>query len=104
MTMFAFDSIVQLVATMPPLVCMIRDTELLYTKKLTAQEKELGPGRLKRTLRGFIKKFKPGERILFVGISSQPYRARIKQLLHVYNRIILFSRPNYGSRRSMFVS
>jgi hypothetical protein len=85
---------------MPPVLCMIRDTELLFSKKLTPQEKELEPGRLRRPIRRFIKKIKPGERIMFIGLSSQPYRARIKQLLQIYERIILFPSPNYGSRRS----
>jgi len=79
---------------------MIRDTELLFSKKLTPQEKEFQPRRFKRIIRKFIKRIKPGERSMFIGLSSQPYRARIKQLLQIYKHIILFSRPNYGSRRS----
>ncbi len=85
---------------MPPVLCMIRDTELLFAKKLTAQEKEFEPRRFRRIIRKFIKKIKPGERIMFIGLSSQPYRARIKALLQIYKHIILFPRPNYGSRRS----
>jgi hypothetical protein len=80
---------------MPPILCIIRDTELIFSKKLTPQEKEF-----KRIIRKFIKKIKPGERIMFIGLSSQPYRARIKPLLQIYKYIILFPRPNYGSRRS----
>ncbi len=85
---------------MPPILCIIRDTELLFSKKLTPQEKEFKPRRFKRIIRKFIKKIKPGERIMFIGLSSQPYRARIKPLLQIYKYIILFPRPNYGSRRS----
>ena len=96
----ACRSLVQLAVTMAPILCMIRDTELLFAKKLTAQEKQLGPGRLKRMVRKFLKKIRPGERIMFVGISSQPYRARAKPLQQIYERLILFPRPNYGSRRS----
>jgi hypothetical protein len=79
---------------------MIRDTDLLFSKKLTTQEKEFEPRRLRRIIRKFIKKIKPGERIMFVGLSAQPYRARIKLLLQIYEHMILFPRPNYGSRRS----
>jgi hypothetical protein len=85
---------------MPPVLCIIRDTELLFSKKLTSQEKEFEPRRFRRIIRKFIKKIKPGERIMFIGLSSQPYRARIKPLLQIYKYIILFQRPNYGSRRS----
>src|SRR4051812_17768477 len=85
---------------MPPVLCIVRDTELLFSKKLTPQEKEFQPRRLQRIIRKFIKKSKPSERIMFIGISSQPYRARIKPLLQVYKHIILFPQPNYGSRRS----
>jgi len=85
---------------MPPILCIIRDTELLFSKKLTSQEKEFEPRRFRRIIRKFIKKIKPGERIMFIGLSSQPYRARIKPLLQIYKYIILFPRPNYGSRRS----
>jgi hypothetical protein len=85
---------------MSPILCMIRDTELLFSKKLTPQEKEFKPLRFRRIIRKFIKKIKPGERIMFIGLSSQPYRARIKLLLQIYEHIILFPRPNYGSRRS----
>ncbi len=89
---------------MPPILCMIRDTEILFSKKLSTQEKEFEPRRLRRILRKFIKKIKPGERIMFIGLSSQPYRARIKPLLQIYQHIILFPRPNYGSRRSKNIS
>lgn len=85
---------------MPPVLCMIRDTELLFSKKLTQQEKSLQPTRFKRLIQKFIKKIKPGQRIMFIGLSSRPYRARIKPLLRIYEHIILFPRPNYGSRRS----
>jgi len=85
---------------MSPILCMIRDTELLFSKKLTPQEKEFQPRRFKRIIRKFIKRIKPGERIMFIGLSSQPYRARIKLLLQIYEHIILFPKPNYGSRRS----
>ncbi|CAF2359008.1 unnamed protein product [Rotaria sp. Silwood2] len=87
---------------MPPVLCMIRDTELLFSKKLTPQEKAFEPSRFRRIIRKFIKKMKPGQRIMFIGMSSQPYRARIKQLLQIYEHIILFPRPNYGSRRKIF--
>lgn len=85
---------------MPPVLCLIRDTELLFAKKLNSQEKECQPRRLQRLIRRFMKKFKPGERIMFIGLSNQPYRARIKSLLQIFKSIILFPRPNYGSRRS----
>ena len=85
---------------MSPVLCMIRDTELLFSKKLSAQEREYQPRRLQRMVRKFIKKIKPGERIMFIGLSSQPYRARIKPFLQIYKHVILFPRPNYGSRRS----
>ncbi|CAF1118521.1 unnamed protein product [Adineta steineri] len=97
-----FAMIKRLVLTMSPILCMIRDTELLFSKKLTLQEKEYEPKRFKRIMHKFIRKIKPGERIMFIGLSSQPYRARIKQLLKVYEHIILFTKPNYGSRRKIF--
>ncbi|CAF1409946.1 unnamed protein product, partial [Didymodactylos carnosus] len=71
-------------------------------KVLLAMVKRLSPVRLKRKIRAFMKKFKSGERVMLVGTSSQPYRARLKQLLQVYERIILFPRPNYGSRRKIW--
>lgn len=85
---------------MPPILCMIRDTEVIFSKKLTAQEKTFELRRLNRMMRKFINKIKPGQRIMFIGLSSQPYRARMKQFLQIYQHIILFPRPNYGSRRS----
>ncbi|CAF3354324.1 unnamed protein product [Rotaria sp. Silwood1] len=87
---------------MPPVLCMIRDTEVLFSKKLTPQEKAFEPSRFRRTIGKFIKKIKPGQRIMFIGTSCQPYRARIKPLLQIYEHIILFPRPNYGSRRKIF--
>ena len=85
---------------MPPVLCMIHNTEFIFAKKLTPQEKELEPRRFRRAVRKFIKKIKPGERIMFVGISSRPHRALMKQVSQFYEHIILFPRPNYGSRRS----
>ncbi|CAF0797232.1 unnamed protein product [Rotaria sp. Silwood1] len=97
-----FAMIKRLVLTMPPVLCMIRDTEVLFSKKLTPQEKAFEPSRFRRTIGKFIKKIKPGQRIMFIGTSCQPYRARIKPLLQIYEHIILFPRPNYGSRRKIF--
>lgn len=85
---------------MSPVICMIRDTELLFSKKLSVQEKQSEPKRFKRLVRQFIRRIKPGERLLFVGMSAQPYRARIKALSQIYEHVILFPKPNYGSRRS----
>lgn len=89
---------------MSPILCLIRDTELLFSKRLTLQEKEFQPRRFRGIIRKFIKKLKSGERIMFIGLSNQPYRARIKPLLQIYKHIILFPRPNYGSRRSKIYS
>jgi hypothetical protein len=89
---------------MAPVICIVRDTELLFSKKLSSQEKEYQPRRLRGIMRKFIKRIKPGERIMFVGLSSQPYRARMKPLLQIFKHIILFPRPNYGSRRSKTLS
>lgn len=86
---------------MPPVICLVHDAELLFSKKLSSQEKEYQPRRLHKYLRQFAKKIKPGERILFVGLSSQVYRARIKPLFQIFKQFILFPRPNYGSRRSI---
>ncbi|CAF0994003.1 unnamed protein product [Adineta ricciae] len=94
-----FAMIKRLVLTMSPILCMIRDTELLFSKKLTQQEKQYEPKRFKRLIQRFIKRIKPGERIMFIGLSSQPYRARIKPLFQIYQNIVLFPKPNYGSRR-----
>ncbi|CAM4771441.1 unnamed protein product [Rotaria magnacalcarata] len=97
-----FAMVKRLVLMMPPVLCMIRDMEVIFSKKLTKQEKAIEPSRYKRALRKFLKSIKPGQRIMFVGLSSQPYRARIKQFLQIYQHIILFPRPNYGSRRKIF--
>ena len=85
---------------MAPVICLVRDVEILFSKKLSLQEREYQPRRLRGIMRKFLKKLKPGERIMFVGLSSQPYRARMKPLLQIFKQIILFPRPNYGSRRS----
>jgi hypothetical protein len=85
---------------MAPVICLVHDTEILFSKKLSSQEREYQPRLFRGIMRKFIKKLKPGERIMFVGLSSQPYRARIKPLLQIFKQIILFPRPNYGSRRS----
>ncbi|CAF3283444.1 unnamed protein product [Rotaria socialis] len=97
-----FAMVKQLALMMPPVLCMIRDMEVIFSKKLTTQEKAIEPSRYKRAVRKFIKSIKPGQRIMLVGLSSQPYRARIKQFLQIYQHIILFPRPNYGSRRKIF--
>ncbi|UJR26060.1 hypothetical protein I4U23_007406 [Adineta vaga] len=96
-----FAMIKRLASTISPILCMIRDTEILFSKKLTPQEKQYQSKRFKRVLQRFIKKLKPGERIMCIGLSSQPYRARIKPLLKIYEHIILFPKPNYGSRRKI---
>lgn len=85
---------------MAPVLCIIHDAELFFAKKLTADEKQLEVARHKRLMRRFIKKIQPGERLMFIGLTSQPYRARVKPLLQIYQFIILFPKPNYGSRRS----
>jgi hypothetical protein len=89
-----------MISFMGPVLCLIRQTEILFAKKLTDEEKALGLKEYRTFVRRLSKSIRPGERMMIIGLSSQPYRARVKAFVNFYPRIILFPRPNYGSRRS----
>lgn len=51
-----------------------------------------------KALPKWLKTIKPGDRVLLVGISHEPYQATVKPMLKIFSRVILLPKPEYGSR------
>ncbi len=56
------------------------------------------PKRLGKALPKWLKLIKPGDRVLLVGISHEPYQGTVKPMLKAFSRVILLPRPEYGTR------
>ncbi|CAF4688221.1 unnamed protein product [Rotaria sp. Silwood1] len=81
-----------------PTVIFINDCEKLFKKKLKPEEKQFEPKRLAKALPKWLKTIKPGDRVLLVGISHEPYQGVVKPMMKAFQRVILLPRPEYGTR------
>ena len=77
---------------------MQRDAELGFMKKPPKGDKR-DPKRLKKDLPKFMKSLAPGERIMFLGATDQPWVADMGMLNQVFTRFIRVPKLFYGSRR-----
>ncbi|CAF2772312.1 unnamed protein product [Rotaria sp. Silwood2] len=81
-----------------PTIILINDCEKLFKKKLKPEEKQFEPKRLAKALPKWLKTIKPGDRVLLVGISHEPYQGVVKPMMKAFQRAILLPRPEYGTR------
>nr|XP_006014198.2 PREDICTED: IQ and AAA domain-containing protein 1-like [Latimeria chalumnae] len=81
-----------------PSVVWIGNTEKTFYKKVPKEEKESDPKRLKKHLLKILKTIKPEDRVLIMGTTELPYKADIKSMCKVYEKVILIPRPDYASR------
>ena len=68
-------------------------------KKKTPKGDKRDPKRLKKDLPKFMKSLAPGERIMFLGATDQPWVADMGMLNQVFTRFIRVPKLFYGSRR-----
>jgi len=85
---------------MQPSVIWIDNAHKAYVKKLERDDKS-EPKRLAKLIPKLLKFFKPGLRLLLVGTSTTPFKAK-KGFFKAYQRIILIPRPEYGSRYALW--
>ncbi len=85
-----------------PTVILINDCEKQFAKKLSKQDKDLDPKRLKKVLPKFMKGVKSPDRFLLVGTTSSPFDAPPKPLCKQFSSIIMIPRPDYASRYCKF--
>uniref|UniRef100_A0AAY4BCR0 ATPase AAA-type core domain-containing protein n=1 Tax=Denticeps clupeoides TaxID=299321 RepID=A0AAY4BCR0_9TELE len=109
---------------MQPSVVWIGDAEKMFYKKVPKEEKEvniissanhgfwvtseqmfflqLDPKRLKKDLPKAMKAIKPGDRVLVIGTTREPFHADLKSICKVFSKIVLIPRPDYASRFVMW--
>jgi len=93
-----FNMVGKVARAMQPAILMQRDSELGFMKKPPKGDKR-DPKRLKKDLPKFMKTLVPGERILFVGASDQPWVADMGMMNQVFSKFIRVPKLFYGSRR-----
>ncbi|XP_050535374.1 dynein regulatory complex protein 11 [Daktulosphaira vitifoliae] len=79
-----------------PAIIYIEDAEKTFMKKVPKTDKT-DPKRLKKDLPKLVKSIGPTDRILLLGISSNPWDCEQKSLTTTYNKIIVIPRPDYAS-------
>ncbi|KAM4874739.1 IQ and AAA domain-containing protein 1-like [Thomomys bottae] len=81
-----------------PSVIWIGQAEKTFYKRIPKEEKKMDPKRIKKDLTRALRLLSPGDRVLLIGTTEQPYLADMKGLCRVYERIIFIPRPDYASR------
>lgn len=87
-----------------PTVILINDCEKQFAKKLSKQDKDLDPKRLKKVLPKFMKGIKSPDRFLLIGTTAAPFDAPPKPLCKQFSSIIMIPRPDYASRYLLWKS
>ncbi|XP_069853199.1 IQ and AAA domain-containing protein 1-like isoform X2 [Dipodomys merriami] len=59
---------------------------------------KMEPKRIKKDLTKALRLLGPGDRVLLIGTTEQPYLADMKGLCRAYERILYIPRPDYASR------
>lgn len=62
----------------PPCVIKIDDVEKTYMKKVPKPERKFEPKRLKKSINKLLDQFNPGDQMLLIGTSSEPWRGSPK--------------------------
>ncbi|XP_049628555.1 IQ and AAA domain-containing protein 1-like [Suncus etruscus] len=81
-----------------PSVIWIGNAEKNFYKKVPKEEKQMDPKRIKKDLTKAIHLLNPGDRVMLIGTTEQPYVADLRALCRVYERILYLPRPDYASR------
>jgi len=84
-----------------PSIILMRDAELGFMKKPPKKDPR-DPKRLKKDLPKTMKTLCPGERVLVVGCSDEPWLADMKALNGVFQRYIRVPDITYGTRRLLW--
>ncbi|XP_012882671.1 PREDICTED: IQ and AAA domain-containing protein 1-like [Dipodomys ordii] len=81
-----------------PSVIWIGQAEKTFYKRIPKEEINMDPKRIKKDLTKALRLLGPGDRVLLIGTTEQPYLADMKGLCRAYERILFISRPDYASR------
>jgi len=84
---------------MEPSVIFIGNCDRMFTKKLDPEIAELKPARMKSELTKAMKFITAEDRILVVGTSKYPFKAQMKPMMKMFQRLIFIYPPSHGSRR-----
>ncbi|KAK9869258.1 hypothetical protein WA026_003009 [Henosepilachna vigintioctopunctata] len=89
--------VMKMARILQPSILYIDGAEKTFYKKVPPAEKSLEPKRLgKVLLKKMVKTIRPDDRVMLLGISSQPWLAQAK-MKKLYERVILIPRSDYGS-------
>ena len=80
-----------------PSVIFINGAEKTYYKKTPKTERHLDPKRMGKILKKILKRIKPKDQVLLLGISSRPWLANKRKLVKTYQKLILVPQVDYGT-------
>nr|CAD7593525.1 unnamed protein product [Timema genevievae] len=80
-----------------PSIVFIDGAEKLFYKKIPKQEKATDPRRLKVHLPKFVKSITKEDMVLLLGITEQPWAAKPRPIVKLYNKFIFVPPPDYAS-------
>ncbi|XP_033207844.1 dynein regulatory complex protein 11-like isoform X2 [Belonocnema kinseyi] len=87
----------------PPSVIFIDGGEKPWWKKIPPEEKYTEPKRFSKLLPKFVKGIKPGDQILFLTLSTEPYNAG-KTFVKIHDKFIIIPVTDYNSLYLFYTS
>ncbi|XP_059056471.1 IQ and AAA domain-containing protein 1-like [Achroia grisella] len=85
-----------------PAVIYMRNVERVFQKKIPLQDKYLNVKSLKIALPKLLKSVSVDDKIIFIATCSNPFVARAKPMVSLFNEMILVPRTDYGSLQMFF--
>ncbi|KAG1701373.1 Dynein regulatory complex protein 11 [Nymphon striatum] len=86
-----------------PCIILISGVELVFSKK-TPKASKIDAKRLRKELPKLVKGITVEDRILVIGISSEPFHCDVKSLNYCFQKTIYVSKPGYASRHCKYIS
>lgn len=76
-----------------PSVIFVNGAEKAFYKKVPKQDRDFEPKRMKgQMFKGIVKPITPQDKVMVIGISSQPWNCKQKPFVKCYEKIIMISR------------
>jgi len=81
-----------------PCIIFIDQSDLMFRKKAPKYEDGTDPKRLKKELPKLLKSFEFSDQVLIIGITDCPWEADIKQMMSLYQDVVIVPSPDHAMR------
>ncbi|KAJ8707730.1 hypothetical protein PYW07_011407 [Mythimna separata] len=98
----ALTQVFVLAKALQPAVIFLRNIERVFAKRVPVEEKILNAAVLKGALGKMVKSIQDDDKVIFIATCSDPWIARAKPMISIFNEILLVPRTDYGSLRQFF--